>query len=175
MKESPYENAFIVLLSYIIGFSTAFIAFGVGGDPLNDDIKLYQDTYVKPVKEIAAVAAVEKETGLFVSVNGRERLVTANQASLLEGTYPELTNGFYNELFNVTVSPSGQFVYYCEQLAAESETCDPIIYDTKKDVLHRVQVGEESIAIENHKADWLPSGKLQVNDFISTTETEPWK
>ena len=177
MKNSPYEKVGLVVLAYIIGFTASFIAFGVDDTSLHEDVSFYSDTYVKPVKEIFTLAAVENDTGLFAVIDGNDRLIGANKASVIEGLYPEETNGYYYDIHSVNISPDARFIYYCEQVSADEDVCDPLIYNVSADKLHRVKVSTLGGILDKFtsEGEWLADGKLKIGDFVSPSSETPWQ
>ncbi|MCB9811872.1 hypothetical protein H6783_03080 [Candidatus Nomurabacteria bacterium] len=167
-----HEQATLVVLAYTIGFTTAFIAFGI---TTTVPATQYQvESIVDSTQQATAITATleERHDGLFMVLGDTERVIAAK-------AYDELENkeGFYNAIVSATVSPSGQYAYFCSQLSSDDNFCLNYIYDADTDTVHRVQT-REGMHVASLNSDtalgWDKSGKLVVGTRTSVTAGEPW-
>lgn len=186
MEGTQHEKIGIVIAAYIIGFSTAFIAFGINN--LKEEalplVSSYQqstwnnDVYAEYEEVTEGIIGVSvAQDGLFAVTAANERILSANQAVLSASVIDSSDlSGYYYEIIDAEASPNGMFVYFCEQLTAESETCDPYIYSLEDDSVHTVKVGEEKYksVITEHASAWSTSSTLSLNEFSSKDAQKPW-
>lgn len=132
MEGTRNEKALLVLCSYVIGFTTAYIAYGISYAILTDDsvqtgtaytASVAELDYNEPLEEVAGVTFELVDSELTVNVEGEQRLVsiTAQEASL---------------------SPSSDSVYFCET-ASGSEGCTQYEYSISEDVVRPLIAGEQ--------------------------------
>ncbi len=175
MEGTQYERAVTVLASYIIGFVTAFIAFGV--TQLDTEVKFVaapkatQSAAVVTATNAAPAAAVvptapaaaaeavvmETEVGLVYVANGVETLLSLFDAA-------GGTDGIHAAITQYELSPDGQFVYFCEQGSLESAACTPFLYDVTSEVVYPLTQGGARIALDAEVAqlNWSANGLLSV-------------
>lgn len=151
MEGTRHERVVTVLSAYIIGFTTAFIAFGV--TQIEEAVNF---VYVPVPSQTAAVidalpaddqpAALSNqpvyltEAGLVYNDNGSETLISAF------GESGDI-DGVHQSIFEFSLSPDGQFLYFCEVPAAAVEACKPFVYDTNEGAVYPVTEGGERIAL----------------------------
>lgn len=182
MENSRHEKVMIIIAAWVIGFVTAYIAYGI--TRINEQ---YPTTEVVKVNSVAEVqqqlnnrpALEEDELGLYFKTAESRRLLTANQAALASADPTAITkptNGEYYEVYGMSVSPNAKFAYFCEQLRAADTTCEPFVYDVAADALHRVELsdGRTTLPISDQKVSWGEQGKLFLSDFKSSSFAEPW-
>lgn len=180
MENSRHERAIIVAASYVIGFTSAYIAFGVAATDYQHKITLpptQPQTETTVAEEERTVLRLE-ETGLVAVTEDLERLLSAHRSSPLAanvvGATPE--PGMAHSLVEAELSRDGAYVYFCEALTADAQTCDPYVYDVAADTLHPVRVNGTDYypQIDEHRSSWTPSGYLTVNQFRSISPGMPW-
>jgi len=183
MEGSRHEKMYLILTSYIIGFVTAFIAFGVTKtEPLTQVIVVQNEksqTSVMPeapVKEPTSL--IFSDEGLFAITQGYKRLLSVNKSSLGASVLTTTSNsGFYTNVYEAQVSPNGEFIYYCEQLDASDDSCYPYIYRVGDDTLYPlVHDGEKYVSpIADHAVAWTSDNLLTINGYLSENEASPWE
>ncbi len=160
IEGTRHERAAIVTASYIIGFITAFIAFGatVGTDevvpalPQSATVIESIDTTVPTQEpdEVASEQAVMSlhytEAGLVLKTPENERLLSAAQ------------------VIGATLSPNEHFVYFCEVADAAGETCQSLIYDIQNNSLVPVTVNATALSLPAtaHRVTWSEAGLATV-------------
>ena len=160
MEGTRNERVAIVLTAYVIGFITAYIAFGVM--QLESSVKFAQ----VPAQNTALVIASQNtdmsveltESGLFL-LQGNERTLisAASDSGLAEGTHVDISN--------YSLSDDESQVYFCELPTLDSESCRPYIYSINDAVVYPVTVGNERVAYDalNHKVSWNEARELVVD------------
>lgn len=175
MEGSRHEKIIITIAAYVIGFVTAYIAFGINVTEPTNTVIVHKE---KTVTEKLDSSILLNKSGLFYTKNGNMQILTANAASLGSALVDlEPTSGFHYEVIEALLSPNDQYVYFCEQLLSSVPECNPFIYDTEKNVIHTVYLpdGSRSVDLDGYAASWLEDGKLQVGDFVSSSSDQPWK
>lgn len=162
--------AILVALAYLIGFVTSYIAF-----ELNDRTYVPHTLDQAPVTQQAvvyeAVRTVTTDEGFFVTENGQERIISAAQ---LEG---ELTPGYHRAIAASSVSPDGEFVYYCAVMD-RADSCLPFVYSRSEDVVHSVSDvnGRMEIGLVSaREASWNANGSLTIDGRVSIDTARPWE
>ncbi len=151
MEGTRHERVLTVLSAYLIGFTTAFIAFGV--TQIEDSVNF---VYVPvPTQTAAVVDAVEEpapapvasdlvayltEDGLVYAKDGAETLVSA---------YAEDADmdGVHHSIFEFGLSPDENFLYFCEVPTSEAEACKPFVYSAAADAVYPVTEAGDRIAL----------------------------
>ena len=175
-----HEQALIVVLAYLIGFSTAFIAFGL------DNVKSYKPkpdskpyTTQLPVKSAAEergearIGIAIREEGLYALLSDRDRIISAQSASLIA-----TESGYHHQVIKTEVSPNNQYIYYCVQLVATSSDCANFVFDVDEDVVYKVSRadGEQIMTPATLLvAAWTSDNLLTINNFVSASKAEPWR
>lgn len=179
MNNSRHERAIVVLASYVIGFTTAYIAFGVGQPYAKAPSVSYVNNVAQyEIREAPEASIFIDELGLGVITEDRVRLLSARRDAMAANVISATPQpGVAVALTEAELSRDGKFVYFCEQLTEESDQCDPYVYSLEADVLYPVEVYGERYYPNNatHVSAWSPAGYLTVDDYISATIAEPWK
>ena len=163
-----HEQALLVGLSYVIGFVTAYIAFGI------------QHSSTHPVDHVAVqeivseargeVQAFVDEIGLFAEVDGEAMLISARTEGLIESP------GYHYAVPVAAVSPSGAFIHYCEQSLEVPTVCNHYIYDVEDHMVYPVSLSGQQLRSEvgEARAGWDASGILTIGENVSRTVSVPW-
>ena len=119
-----HHQALIVFLSYVIGFITAFIMFGLGDEPKNivQDYSEHRPTGPFTVVSPAPRLLEETEEGLLINLDGEQRIISASTDS--EVAEP----GFHVAMIHSVMSPSLKYAYFCAQIEKDSEECQNFVY-----------------------------------------------
>lgn len=179
MEGTRHEKIFIVIASYVIGFTTAFIAFGLSqlNESHSNKVSYTPPTVSKQVSVLSPVTLGFSEVGLYVLNSGYQQLLTAKRSSLSANALAsEEVPGFYYEIMSAESSPDGKYVYYCEQLSAEAEYCDSYVYSIAEDSLYPITVTGEiyKSPVATHASYWSENGFLSVDGFVSAESENPW-
>lgn len=169
------EKVALVFFAYIIGFTTAFIAFAIND---NEYSKKDMAAFKKHPEVVAhtdrvqqnnsGVEVMEREEGLFVLIDGQERVLSATASNGVSG------EGFHTEIFSSSVSPSGQYVHFCASLVGEEGLCTNFIYSTEEDMVYRVKVGDEPLIATEEDAgttSWISGETLSFLEGSASMST----
>ena len=179
MENSRHERAMTVVASYVIGFTSAYIAFGATQTPLATPIITETPPAVATKAEVKHATLRVEEAGLVVVTEDRERLLSARKSSALAANaLGAVTNqpGFAERLVEAELSRDGSFVYFCEVLDYSSDTCDAYVYDVALDTVYPVQLGAEVYrpSADLHRSIWTEAGYLVVDQYRSISTEKPW-
>ncbi len=110
MEGSRNEKIVIVLSAYVIGFTTAFIAFGINNSytpsvPEED----FSRSYVQPLSVKVAPQVIssieENDEGFFAVIGGYKRMLSAKRSTLGANVIASnATSGFYTAVIANTLS-----------------------------------------------------------------------
>lgn len=181
MEGTRHEKVALVAIAYLIGFITAFIAFGVNKIHTGSEtLVIRHDTSNAEIQTEAhnAITSVGlDEEGLFAVTSQRERLLSADRdilnASVISSTGEP---GFYYSIIDAEASRNGQFAYFCEQLLEEAAECDPYVYELATDMLHPVRMDGELFKPNSneHTSLWTEDSLLMLNGAVSSDPAQPW-
>lgn len=185
MIGTRHEKAVIVLTSYVIGFTTAFIAFGLNAmynnaDTLNNSYQAASKIsstadYKKIHNNISAIGT--DESGLYVTIGGYNRIISGNKNALGASVIESVKGpGYAVEHHFATVTEDGWFAFYCEQTEEDMTTCDPYVYSLFDDTIHKVTLDgyHETLDISDVVVTWSETNQLIINSFTSKDQSKPW-
>ncbi len=177
MEGTRNERVIMVLAAYAIGFTTAFIAFGV--TQIEDSIQfVYVPSTSQTANAISAAQAephasdgalVLNEVGLLYSDGETEVLLSTN-------TVQNGEDGFHAAMIDYTLSPNAKFVYFCEQPLPTSDSCKPFVYDVARELVFPALSNGLRIALPLVAQDlmWTETGLSAVGktaiDSLPATE-----
>jgi len=183
-----HERITLVVLAYVIGFSTAYIAFNfvnpghehksVGqyahlhdsqGRHINPNTKLNNRTVEQQKKQVSIEKNID---GFFALIEGRSRILSAQAISATDAV-----EGFHFEVHNSAVSPNGNFIHYCAQLKESDTTCKHYIYEIASDVVYRVKIPNGNHLESNIRESmvtWTVDDLLVAGDYTSISGIAPW-
>ena len=165
MEGTRHERVIVLITAYIIGFITAYIAFGV--------IKVQEFDYSSFTNQSSAVITSQKQDdqhhevfvaedaeGLVVIKNNKRTLISVKNNGDLppeEGTYISVV---------YKISPDQEKIYFCEQPLEESDTCRPYIYSIEDNITYPVTINGERVAfsINDHSVEWSEEGELLIGE-----------
>lgn len=182
MEGTRNEKAVLVALSYFIGGLTAFIWYS---HTTSVQISIPQISD-QPASVISAVqtqnskpSIVSYHDGMLeVRALGNDKVlsfnpeITGQQAS--EEAFKE--QGTHVGELVYSVSPSDEYVFFCEQKTALAGTCNPFIYDVVADVIYPVRLNDDRVAILNTAAltaSWTLN-TLKIDSASSQDLSKPW-
>lgn len=183
MENSRHERAIILVAAYVIGFISAYIAFGVNQFEEYIVVEVPAQQYLPAAAIESIVEPNYSESTLTVDNVGLhyygpdgERLLSAYRTPEHDGVIPQGTSGVVEKIIDAEISRDGQFAYFCEQVDPADDTCAAFVYSATEDIIRPLQTAEEVIkpAIANHFSVWSASGYLMVNGRSSVAPETPW-
>ena len=187
MIGTRHEKIAIALAAYVIGFTTAFIAFGINNMDREEHMHEWKarehfENSKHAVNYKSADANISgiftDDSGLYVTVGGYKRILSAKQNTLATSVVQSTpTPGFHVAIQQQQVSPDGWYAFYCEQLEVNATTCDPYVYSLFDDTVYKVTTNDvaDSVAIENLSVSWTSDNRLVVNNSDAKNAGQPWK
>ncbi|MDC1205281.1 hypothetical protein N8083_00330 [Candidatus Pacebacteria bacterium] len=176
-----HEKVVLIVLSYIIGFTTAYIGFGLS----NIDTPAYNRYIGSDLASFSAstkaqeayagepLSVIMNDRGMFVTQNGEEIVVSGKlQEGIVAG------QGFHVAIPFYKVSPTGAYVYYCEQETAQPDSCQEYIYVVAEHSSHPLQISSNKLSASSHASGnfaWTDTDIATYDAFISESQSKPWK
>ena len=197
---TKHEKAVLVVLAYIIGITSGFIAFGISNIYQNPDKKLQYNTEMS--LSLPDVSMVELENlGATPEVEGSKRqseiegdsvyyrdgqlsiptkdgaIVLSVHVDMLGDSVPEtlVVQGHHIQPPVFLASPEGRYVYFCEQHIG-SKDCINLLFDKEAVTIQYVRVENKALitpASMAASAFWAVNG-LNIGDYASESSDEPW-
>lgn len=182
MFDTRHEKIIITIAAYIIGFTTAFIAYGLSQKPTtvsynNSQIVSVASSKKAPQESIAPTVVLEND-GLRVYTDKFERLLSFAQSQFSANVILSTgTSGVHYAIIDAEPSRDNNYVYFCEQLTSTSDTCTPFIYDVDKDFLKRVTLDGAAYypEIGEYVSSWTKDNFLMVGGYHSNNYETPWE
>ncbi len=203
IEGTKHEKAVLVVMAYIIGFTSGFIAFGISGGmsakeykmdsnmptmefppmgeytpptenpPMDTTIPADADDITMPAGEV-----VSYEDGKLYAMVGDERFVLSISNSIMprENVEGFSTQGIHENLPAYVASADSNYVYFCEQQGSTPE-CTHFVFDVTSNIIQFVSVDGEKLVTDNSvatEATWGTTG-LTVAGYTSIDPTMPWK
>lgn len=180
MEGTRHEKAALIIVAYVIGFTTAFIAFGLFKTS-SETQTVFIPTHVTSadVGDLSFKTNVGfEEDGLYALTSSYERILSADKRSLTASALSSINDGagYHYRIIDAEASRNAKYVYYCEQLTDDAPECEPFVYELETDMLHPVTVDGQSVSypVDEHNSFWLSGSTLHVNDSYSPDATKPW-
>lgn len=167
------QQALIIVLSYVIGFSTAFIAFNLTdvqeksnnakNGPISNSSAETNHKIEKVVTDTKVKTMINNE-GLFVVHDGKERIISAKANSS-----DDLGDGYHKDVSASMVSPDGSYVYYCAEAGSDDESCSCFIYSLADDAVYKIIIDGKQLVTSKKESlfvSWLPDNSLKISDQL---------
>ena len=188
---SRHEKAALTAVSYIIGFTAAFILFS------NFTSDLFLPAATSTVSSAAVVTAVTEAPAVVESepvvsnepivsyTDGRLEVTVGDAVSLLSFSPEEsgieldtegLAQGFHIGDLKYSVDPKSEFVFFCERHDTDSETCSGYVYDINADRIYPVTKSGKAANISMRSADEaiFTAVGLKIGANYSANPKAPW-
>lgn len=199
MEGTKHEKAVLVVLSYIVGITSGFIAFGLTQNTsalqtISPNI-IIEETPQTPVAsdnmesefskpnemplEIPSANPVQvtyQDGRLIVDVNGATQILSVERSRLNQEAASYFTKQGMHTIEPIFVlSPDNNFVYFCEQ-AATTDVCQSLVYDIKNEMINYVSNNGVKVALTRAEAQQVSwQGSLLVSGTNSSDSTAtPW-
>lgn len=166
---SDHTHAILVALAYLIGFITAYIAFGLSQTGYHKSKPMVKDQHYG-ASAYSSVKAVTTDEGLFMSSQDQERIISAKS----EGEVLKL--GYHRNIVAVSVSMDGEYIYYCAEMNEEG-SCHHFVYVKADDMVYSVVKDGQPLVTDNgfsQNVMWRKSNALQIGNLLSSDTTKPW-
>lgn len=195
MEVIRHEKAALISVAYFIGALTAFIWYGVSQTidlPLNVAEQAQTASVISAVNiaDPAPVSFTPIETTpqregialyykgvLDVEAIGGTKVLSFNAGLSGFSTSSEFTmQGNHVGDLAYTVSPTEEYVFFCEQKTIDSSTCSPFIYDVLQDKIYPLSTEAGAFDVTNvsaRVATWTKQG-LSLGGAVSVTSNTPW-
>ncbi len=178
-----HEKVVIVVTSYVIGFTTAFIAFGMNQLYMAENVLTTPITQTVVKTNIAdtstdKILSVTTDSEGLSAVTSKKSIILSAKKSTLDSSVIGSTElpGYHVAIIDAEVSRDGSFVYFCEQLSTESDTCVAYVYELSSDILHKVSIDGTvyTPAVTEHTSSWSDANVLSVDGAFSVIASQPW-
>ncbi len=154
------ERVVILIISYVIGFITAYVAFGVIEISQSIDITHQSSTVINTQHQdnVTDVFVKKNTYGLFV--------IKDNEYILLSVTDAENASieGAHVDIIQYLLSPDKTQIYFCELPYIDSSTCRPYIYSINDAIVRPVLLSGERVdfRVLNHSVSWSQYNELII-------------
>lgn len=178
-----HEKAILVVLSYVIGFLTAFILYG----PCTDsDINTPVPT--NTVADVTVSEPTIKRTtnnDIYSYQNGQLRVFNKGEVRVLTAAHDPFSsylpnnNEPYSTHYDMSatgLSPEGRFLYFCIQENPDENYCAGYVYEFATNVVSRLLIDQEPVTLTPELAnelEWNQQG-LVLEQLNSVDINTPW-
>jgi hypothetical protein len=195
LEGTKHEKAVLIIIAYIIGFTSSFIAFGVmkqyqEAPALLETTQVWPEGYTPPteqppLEEVSAAdmpaspseMATYEDGKLYATVEG-ERYVLSLSNDIMDVTNVEgfATQGIHEALPTYSASADGRFVHFCEQ-QTPADSCTHFVFDASRNVIQPLSLeGKSFITTVNEALSTVWNGDaLRIAQYASVSQAEPWK
>lgn len=159
------EKAIIMALTYLIGFLTAYIAFGIHSPEV-------EENYPKNItNETTDVRTDILSDGFFAVLDGQYRALSAQAYNATEPT-----PGQHVSISHVTISPDNQYIHYCAKETQEATQCLNYVYAVDGDITRVVRDIEDKpmYSAFDDETYWTAGGYLHLAEHSSIDNKSPW-
>lgn len=170
MEGNRHERVALLITAYIIGFITAFIAYGLSSTTDLEVVKVVNVPQTFEAKQSANVhnatgsnmQVYKDEQGLHVTSLSNDKILLSAAVDMSVDSELIGVDGIHYDIPFSSISPSKTKIYFCEQPTADSETCKPFLYDVEEDIVYPVLDNAERIefVIAEHSAKWNIDNQL---------------
>lgn len=189
MEGSRHEKAALVLASYVIGFTTAFILYAQITTNAEESYFISTPSAMPAavVQATPADTVPAAEVSGMVSYQDGRLTVTRNDESVLLSFNPEtsglranttdLGQGFHYDTPVYRVSPNNDFVFFCEKQDVTKDACLGFVYSVDTQTIHPVTKNGAPVLVSRSSANsatWSNSG-LTVGSAVSLDAATPWE
>lgn len=188
MEGTRHEKILLVVVAYIIGFITAYIAFTVDRTDGAVEVPVAPakaENTTPPARTPAApeavyqTSAVQENGAFYVVVDGERRRLSVNLAgnSQASSVIDSGIGGYYEPIINA-VSSDGRHVFYCERNTPDTDLCTAFVYSVEDELTYMLASQNEKelqLAIAQEDVRWQPNNLLIVGEYASVNADRPWK
>jgi hypothetical protein len=177
-----HEKIVLVILGYIIGFTTAYIGFYLQAknvDYIDLDPVSFQEginPYVAGAVPNQARASelptlLQDDTGFYFVTDGNKIVISG---ALYDGVTPG--PGFHADIPVSKLSPSDDFVYYCEQETEAANTCNQYVYEVSSHTIYPLKYEgvTRTASLSDDSFSWTTKDTLTNGELSSVSTQKPW-
>ncbi len=192
-----HERVVVMTTTYVIGFITAFIAFGIP-EPTPQYASVYEsvaveneqisplslpdaaspETQPEPVVQDRGESAslYYKDGRLEFSLGGNSVLLSLNP----ENSTPALDTtgleqGFHFGELSYKLLAFGSYVFFCESHEVGSEVCSPYLFNVADNKITPFTYNDQALTVDikdANKVEWSEEG-ISLGDYLSVSPFEP--
>jgi len=197
MDGHRHERAAIVLSSYVIGFTAAYILFAnfnSNDQTLNfinataiEDNTASVISAVKPntppannqlpIEVVSPTEVTYTDGRLEVATNGEIVLLSFNpDITDIKVNTADLSQGFHFGEVSYILSPNNQFVFFCEQQDVTNSACLGFVYDTEAKTIYPVVKNGAPVLISAASLTTakITNSGLSIGTNYSPNPSAPW-
>ncbi len=197
IEGTPNERALLVVFAYVVGFVSAFIAFGLSQDNLKQTNVTFS-TYTQPASVVTAVeesqttepsltetdqvVLVYENDGLYLHTDAEFPTLLSKAAAAVGYTYDNDASlsdkqGFHTAVpYFEHIAPLGH-VFYCEQYSTTG-TCTPFLYDISEQELYVFTYDGEPLELDSREVQQLvvtSAGSYVLGNYRSASVDTAWE
>lgn len=192
LEGTKHEKAVLIIVAYIIGFTSGFIAFGLSAlyqsnanlAALPTDFTPQATPYTPPTSNPPAdsesddVAVASYSDGKLYATIGAEKFVLSISDEVMPNDNVEgfSTQGIHIGLPAFSTSSDGRFIHFCEQKTAE-DSCMHFVFDATSNLIQFVAVDgtKLSTSLEEAEAVEWNGNILSIGNYRSIDGNSPWE
>lgn len=190
MEGTKHEKALLVVLSYIVGLTSGFIAFGLTQSnqilETTDVVSSYEgesqlvatteENSVEETPVSSGVKVTYDDGRLTVDVNGSIQLLSVERSRLnLEAASYFTKQGTHSIEPVYKLSPDSKYVFFCEQ-DTTTDSCQSFVYDIQNEMIHYVTNNGTKLALSRDEAKQVVWDGLVLVAGLNTSNSSesPW-
>lgn len=179
-----HERAALMALTFCIGFTTAFIAYGLPSTvaplvvvPANQTASVIMSDQPAMMVANKDTTATPTNVGIRLDAEGLW-LQSGSEAQLISPSVeaaPELPEA-HVDIHQAVVRADGTYVFFCAETPQAVGVCEPRVFDVADFTIYRVESQGQtgSLPVEDLSVTWLANGALAINGFQSVSLATPW-
>ncbi|USN87854.1 MAG: hypothetical protein H6779_00190 [Candidatus Nomurabacteria bacterium] len=181
MEGTRNERVAIIATSYVIGFVTAFILFGINNPTDTATTNLANvaevsaaDVYKEPKLTPIPIAITYENGSLIIKKGDKDIILTQNPILATTLIKPE-TRLHYNNL-SWTLSDNNSYLFFCEQQNTEGNYCIGAIYDISNETVHTLTTDGVNLSLSLPASTLIrwKQESLDITGFTSSDPAKPW-
>jgi hypothetical protein len=197
MEGTKHEKITLVVLGYIIGAATVFVAMYIPLQhakmkktmmwapapaampaPAIETPPITPDVSAEPATDTVSAtdAMVTYADNALRYINNDNELVLSIHESEIINRQGFEKQGFHTSAPVYSLSPDEKFVFFCEQHTTDVNECNAFVYDITNNTIQFVQSEKVPVTLETDAAravTWNADG-LVIADMTSVSQETPW-
>lgn len=183
-----HERAAIMALTFCIGFTTAFIGYGIPTTSAPIAVTPVSNTQTASLADTQPARIVEPSyttggggqpasrvsldtDGLWFIVAGEEYLVSPSTSLA-----PDIQEA-HTDIHQALARTDSSYLFFCAETLETAGLCEPRVFDLANFRIHQVQSQGQTGTLDpaTMQVTWLADGRLSINGFTSAAATMPWQ